>query len=376
VTPDHNGYRQEGVHVAQSFIHNGVRWSASRAYLRPARKRTNLTVLPKALVTRVLIENNTAIGVEVAGPEGPQRFTCEREVILCAGAVNTPKLLQLSGVGPADDLREVGVEVVVDVPGVGRNLQNHPGVDLQFGTRHEDSLTAQLNPFGRVKLAADWALRRKGLGTTNFFETGAFLRTRDDVDFPNMQYEFLPLTRELRNGKLVPVPGFQFWMDLSRPDSRGYVKLRTNKPEDAPLTVFNHYESRQDLKDMIDGVRLIRDRLVRQSAWQEVRPVELNPGHEVTSDRDIEAFIRKATGTSYHPSGTCRMGVDDDAVVDNEGKVNAVRGMRIADASIMPKVVTGNLNAPVMMMAEKIVDRILGRAPLAPSEAVYHREVR
>lgn len=376
VTPDHNGYRQEGLHVAQSFIHKGVRWSASRAYLRPAMKRPNLTVLPKTLVTRVLIENNTAVGVEVKGPDGPRRITCEREVILCAGAVNTPKLLLLSGVGPADELREVGVDVVVDVPGVGRNLQNHPGVDLQFGTRHEDSLTAQLNAVGRVKLAADWALRRKGLGTTNFFETGAFLRTRDDVEFPNMQYEFLPLTRQLRNGKLVPVPGFQFWMDLSRPESRGFVKLRTKNPADAPLTVFNHYESRQDLKDMIDGIRLVRQRLIRQPAWQKFRPVELSPGLDVTSDGDVEAFVRKVTGTSYHPSGTCRMGVDADAVVDSEGKVNAVRGMRIADASIMPKVITGNLNAPVMMMAEKLADRILGKTPLAPSAAAYHRATR
>ncbi|MFF8021735.1 choline dehydrogenase [Streptomyces sp. NPDC007896] len=376
VTPDHNGHRQEGLHIAQSFIHDGVRWSASRAYLRPALHRPNLTVLPKALVTRVLVENGTAVGIELAGPDGPRRVTCEREVILCAGAVNTPKLLMLSGIGPADDLREVGVDVAVNIPGVGRNLQNHPGVDLQYGTRHEDSLTAELGMLGRARLGAEWLLLRKGLGTTNFFETGAFLRTRDDADFPNMQYEFLPLTRQLRSGRLVPVPGFQFWMDLSRPKSRGYVKLCSKNPADAPLTVFNHYESPTDLKDMIDGVRLVRERLVRQPAWRKFAPVELNPGPEATSDRDIEAFVRRATGTSYHPSGTCRMGVDADAVVDGEGRVNAVPGLRIADASIMPRVITGNLNAPVMMMAEKIADRIRGRLPLAPSDALPYRATR
>ncbi|MDQ8708098.1 choline dehydrogenase [Streptomyces sp. LHD-70] len=376
VTPDHNGYKQEGFHVAQSFIHNGVRMSASRAYLRPALRRPNLRVLPKRLVTRVLVENGTAVGIEVAAQGSLRRIHCEREVVLCAGALNTPKLLMLSGVGPAGELRRHGIAVRANVPGVGQNLQNHPGIDLQYGTRYEDSLTSELHMLGRAKLGADWVLRRKGLGTTNFFEAGAFLRTRDDVDFPNMQYEFLPLTRKLVNGKLVPIPGFQFWMDLSRPESRGTVTLRSPNPADAPVAVFNHYESRQDMQDMIDGIRLMRDRVVRQPAIAQFNPQQLNPGPDMDSDRDIEAFVRKSTASSYHPSGSCRMGSDPDAVVDSEGRANAVAGLRIADASIMPKVITGNLNAPVMMMAEKIADRVRGRQPLAPSDAVYHRADR
>jgi choline dehydrogenase len=264
--------------------------------------------------------------------------------------------------------------VVADVGEVGRNLQNHPGVDLQFSTRYEDSLTAELNLFGRAKLGADWVLRRKGLGTTNFFETGAFLRTRTDVDFPNMQYEFLPLTRKLVNGKLIPIPGFQVWMDLSRPQSRGYVRLRSADPADAPSIVFNHMQSRQDMRDMIDGIRLTRT-LVSQSTLAKYRRDELTPGPNVTSDSEIEAFVRHVTGTSYHPSTTCRMGVDPDAVVDSDARVYAVRRLRIVDASIMPKTVTGNLNAPVMMMAEKISDRILGKTPLSPSRAVYYRSL-
>jgi choline dehydrogenase len=374
VTPDHNGYRQEGMHVAQSFIHNGLRWSASRAYLRPATKRPNLRVMARSLVTRVVFDSDAAIGIEVSDRGSSRTITCEREVILCAGAVNTPKLMMLSGVGPADELRRHGIGVVADVGAVGRNLQNHPGVDLQYATRYEDSLTAELNLFGRAKLGADWVLRRKGLGTTNFFEAGAFLRTRDDVEFPNMQYEFLPLTRKLVNGKLIPIPGFQVWMDLSRPESRGYVRLRSADPADPPSIVFNHMESRQDMKDMIDGIRLTRT-LIGQSVWDRYRRDELTPGPDVTSDSDIEAFVRQATGTSYHPSTTCRMGVDPGAVVDSDARVNAVRRLRIADASIMPKTVTGNLNAPVMMMAEKISDRIRGTA-LPPSKAPYYRAGR
>lgn len=372
VTPDHNGYRQEGMHVAQSFIHDGLRWSSSRAYLRPAAKRPNLRVLARARVTRVLFAGDAAVGIEVADRRGPRAITCEREVILCAGAVNTPRLLMLSGVGPADELRGHGIAVVADAAEVGRNLQNHPGVDLQFATGHEDSLTAELNLLGRAKLGADWVLHRKGLGTTNFFETGAFLRTRDDVAFPNMQYEFLPLTRKLVNGKLIPIPGFQVWMDLSRPQSRGRVRLRSANPADAPSIVFNHMESRQDIKDMIDGIRLTRT-LVGQPALDKYRREELAPGPEVTSDSAIEAFVRRATGTSYHPSSTCRMGVDPDAVVDGEGRVNGVHRLRIVDASIMPKTVTGNLNAPVMMMAEKISDHLRGNRPLPPSRAGYYR---
>jgi choline dehydrogenase len=372
VTPDHNGYRQEGMHVAQSFIHNGLRWSSSRAYLRPAVNRPNLEVLARSLVTRVLFADDAAIGIEVSDRRGRRSITCEREVILCAGAVNSPKLLMLSGVGPADDLRSHCVDVVADVGEVGRNLQNHPGVDLQFSTRDEDSLTSELNLFGRARLGAEWMLRRKGLGTTNFFEAGAFLRTRDDVDFPNMQYEFLPLTRKLVNGKLIPIPGFQVWMDLSRPESRGSVRLRSANPADAPSIVFNHMESRQDMQDMIDGVRLTR-MLVSQASLSKFRREELTPGPDATSDSDIEAFVRQATGTSYHPSGACRMGVDPHAVVDSEARVNGVQRLRVVDASIMPKVITGNLNAPVMMMAEKLADRVRGRTPLSPSRAGYYR---
>jgi choline dehydrogenase len=375
VTPDHNGYRQEGFHVAQSFIHNGVRWSAARAYLEPALQRPNLQLMKTALVTRVVVEHGAAVGIDVAAGGTTETVTCEREVVVCSGAINSPRLLLLSGIGDPDALRKLGIAVRADVREVGRNLQNHPGVDLQFATDDEHSLTSELGRFGRATMALEWALRRKGLGTSNFFETGAFLRTRDDVSFPNMQFEFLPLARRLERGKIVPIPGFQVWMDLSRPESRGAVTLKSADPAEHPSIVFNHLAVRQDVQDLIDGVRLTRS-LIDQHAWSPYRRGELTPGEDVASDVDIEAFLRQKTGTSYHAAGTCRMGADDDAVVNTDGRVIAVDCLRVVDASIMPKVVTANLNAPVMMLAEKLADRIRGVEPLPSSAAPFYRDDR
>ena len=309
VTPDHNAHRQEGLHIAQSFIDQGVRYSASKAYLRPAAHRRNLTVLTRRLVTGLVISNGNAEGITVSEKGGQRTIGCHREVILCAGAMQTPKLLMLSGIGPAQELRRHGITVVAADEGVGANLQNHPGVDIQFGTAHADSLTSQVGMMKRPMIGAEYVFKKQGLATTNFFETGAFLSTRDDVTHPNMQYEFLPLTRQLRRGKLVPVPGFQFWMDLARPLSRGSVTLNSADPAARPSVVFNHLQERQDLRDLVDGVKLAREALVRQPAWAKFKPVQLNPGPDCTSDADLEAFVRSAVGTSYHPSGTCRMGV-------------------------------------------------------------------
>ena len=372
VTPDHNGYRQEGLHVAQSFIHDGKRWSSARGYLHPAATRENLHVLKNAMVNRIVIENGAAAGIDVVENGVKRRVTCEREVILCAGAFNSPKLLMLSGVGDPDELRRHGIPLKAEAPQVGKNLENHPGVNLQYATNYEDSLVSELNLFGRAKLGAQWMLTKTGLGATNFFETGAFLRTRDDVPFPNMQFEFLPLTRYVKNGKLVAIPGFQFWMDLSRPESRGSVTLRSANPADAPSIVFNHLESGRDLRDLVDGVRLARE-LIRQPAWDKYRGQELSPGADAQSEADLEKFIRANLGSSYHPSGTCRMGSDDEAVVDSEGRLKAVRRMRVVDASIMPRIVTANLSAAIMMMAEKISDCILNRPALPPSNASYFK---
>ena len=305
ITPDHNGYQQEGMHTAQVFIDKGVRWSASRAYLRPAAHRSNLTVLIKAMVTRVFVRNGAADGIEVHERGTTRVIQCHREVILCAGAMGTPQLLMLSGVGPAEELNRHGIKITAEAPGVGQNLQNHHGVDVQFGTAFEDSLTSQLTVPKRALIGGEWMFLRKGLGASNFFEAGAFLRTRDDVDFPNMQYEFLPLTRRLINGKLVPVPGFQVWMDQSRPLSRGTVTLRSANPADHPVTIFNHLEARQDLQDLMDGIRLMRERILRQPVWEKYQAVELNPGSEVTSalrERLVEMTADLVVGDPTRPS--------------------------------------------------------------------------
>lgn len=371
VTPDHNGYRQEGLHVAQAFIHRGRRWTAARAYLRPAVGRSNLTLMKNALVTRVLLRAGAAYGLEVSDHGRRRVLRARREVIISSGAMNTPKLLLLSGIGDPDQLRPLGIDVTVASTEVGRNLQNHPGVDLQYAARDEDSLTSQLGPLGQAKLVAQWVLAKRGLGADNYFETGAFLRTRDDVTYPNMQYEFLPLTRKLVDGKLVPIPGFQFWFDLSRPQSRGAVTLRSADPYAPPSVVFDTYSRPQDLADMVDGVRLARE-LVHQAAWDGIRGEEITPGVDVTSDADVAEFVRRRTGTSYHPSGSVRMGADAAAVVDAQCRVNGAAGLRVVDASVMPRVTTGNLNAPTVMIAEKISDAIRGRPPLRPSAVPFH----
>lgn len=372
ITADHNAYRQEGLHVAQAFINLGMRWTSARGYLHPAMKRDNLTVMSNTAVRRIAIENGAAVGIELETGGGPQVVTCDREIILCAGAFNSPQLLMLSGVGDPDELRRHGIPLKAEARQVGKNLENHPGVNLQYTTKYEDSLVSQLNWFGQARLGAEWLLRKKGLGASNFFETGAFLKTRQDLDYPNMQFEFLPLTRQLKNGKLIAIPGFQFWMDLSRPESRGHVRLRSANHSDAPEIVFNHLESRQDIKDIIDGIRMARE-MIRQPVWDKYRGVELAPGPDCQTDSELEAFIRANMGTSFHPAGTCRMGVDPEAVVDPEARVNAVRRLRVVDASIMPKIVTANLSAAIMMMAEKLSDRILGKPPLPPSEASFYQ---
>ena len=310
--------------------------------------------MSKTHVTKILVENGAATGIEYADGSEPAASPASARSSSCAGAFNSPKLLMLSGIGPADELRQHGIDVVAEVNEVGRNLQNHPGVDVQWAADHEDSLTSELGPLGQVSLAANWALRRQGLGASNLFEAGAFLRTNDNVTSPNMQYEFLALTRKLANGKLVPIPGFQFWMDLSRPLSRGSGDAAVGRPGRSTVDRLQPPRRAPGPQGPVGGVRLIRE-IVGQPAWDRYRRDGAEPGPGVTSDADLESFVRRKLGTSYHGSGTCRMGADNEAVVDADGRVRAVSGLRVVDASIMPKIVTANLNAPVMMMAEKIV---------------------
>ena len=371
VTPDHNGAKQEGMHIAHVNIHRGERWSAARAYLTPALGRKNLTLMTHTMVNRVIITDGTARGVEVTHKGEPRTLTADCEVIVSAGAMNSPKLLMLSGVGPAEELARHDIPLVAEAPRVGKNVQNHPGVDVQFTTASRHSLTSQIGLLKRPFFGANWMLTRRGIGGSNLFEAGAFLRTRDNVDFPNMQYEFLPLSRKVVRGKVVAMPGFQVWMDLSRPESRGEITLTSADPSAPVKTVFNTYSKRQDLLDIIDGVKLLRERIASQKALQKFKPKELNPGRNLTKDADIEQWVREHTGTSYHASSSCSMGLsNDDSVVDGDGRVHAVKQLRVVDGSIMPLSVTANLHAGIIMLAEKIADSIRGRS-LPPTTIGY-----
>lgn len=358
---DHNSGDQEGMHIAQCTIGNGRRWNAAQAFLRPALGRPNLKLKSGVQVVRVLFDGMRACGVQLA--DGT-RLEAGKEVILAASNVGAAKLLLLSGVGPADDLRGLGIPVVLDQPNVGQNLENHPGVNLQYAARREDTLVSQLGLIGQARLGLEWLLFRRGLGASNFFEAGAFVKTHDGADYANLQLEFLPLARRVVNGKVTVFPGFQLWMDLSRPQSRGHIRLRSANPSDAPEIVFNHLKEREDQLDMIRSVRLARD-LFAQPAWDGIRGAEVNPTADIKTDDDILTWVKSAVGTSYHPSGATRMAVrPQDGVVDAECRVHGISGLRVVGPGVMPRITTGNLSAPTYMIAEKIADAIRRRKSL------------
>lgn len=366
ITPDHNGRKQEGMHVAQALIGDGVRSSASNAYLRPVLHRGNLQVQTEVHVTKLLMDGLRAIGVEVVHRGETKRYFCRREVILAAGAFGSPQILMQSGIGDPDQLRPLGIPVIHAMRHVGAHLENHPGVNLQFVTEKKHSLVSQLGPLGKARLGLEWMLLRQGLGTTNFFEVGAFLPTRQDVDYANVQIEILPMLRKIENGKLIPSAGCNFWVGLARPASRGHVRLKSADPFQAPEIVFNHMAEYEDMRELAEGVDLAH-RIVAQSPLASRIKAELSPGTHM-SRKQLEAWIAANIGTSYHPSGTCRMGHGDASVVDTAGRVHGTEGLRVVDASIMPKTVTGNICASVYMMAEKISDEIRGRRPLKAAQ--------
>ena len=368
---DHNAFRQEGVHVTQRNVGRGLRWSTSRGYLHELGVPANLDVVCNAAVHRIEFAGTRATGVEIASKGQTGSVTAEREVILCGGAIHSSHLLMLSGIGEAERLKKLGINLVVDLPGVGRHLRDHLSASVQYRETKNVSTAKNLNAVGRIMLGLNWLLFKRGLGATNFFEVGAFLRTRNDIHVPNVQVEFLPLLGEFMHGAVKLEDGFQYFFSLMRPTSVGSVELRSANPTDSPKFQFNYLTTEQDRRDAIDAVRQIRQ-IVTQPAWSEFRGAEVTPGTEVQTDEQILAFLRQTAGTNYHPCCSCRMGTDDQAVVDVDAKVRGIDNLRVVDASIMPEIVSGNLNAPVIMMAEKLSDTILGRPPLAPLSAPYY----
>ena len=371
-TEDVNGYRQEGFFLMERTTHRGVRNSAARAYLHPARKRPNLSLESGVLVGRIEFEGRRAIGVTCI--KGGTRFTvrADREVILCAGAYNSPQILLRSGVGDADELRALGLDVIADLPGVGENLRDHLDYFIQYECRLPVSLYPWVTGLGRLRVGLRWLLTHSGIGATNLIEAGAFFRSRPGIEYPNLQHHFLAVAMNADGTSPVKGHSFQVHLSQMRPTSAGYVKLRSADPREPPRIRFNHLMTENDRLEIREGVRLTRE-VVNQAAMDPYRGRELAPGNHVQSDNDLDAFARANAQTSHHPACTCRMGYDAMSVVDGETRVHGLEGLRVVDASIMPKMVSANLNGPTIMLAEKASDRIRGKPSLAPDHREFYR---
>ncbi|SIT58945.1 choline dehydrogenase, a flavoprotein [Mesorhizobium prunaredense] len=367
LTDDYNGAKQEGFGPMEQTIRGGRRWSAASAYLRPALRRKNVSVV-KGFARRVIIENQRATGVEIEVRRRIQVIKARREVIVAASSINSPKILMLSGIGPAEHLREYGIPVIADRPGVGRNLQDHMELYIQQESTQPITLNSVLNPFSKALIGAQWLFFKSGLGATNHFEAAAFVRSRAGVDYPDIQYHFIPAAVRYDGKAAAKAHGFQAHVGPMRSKSRGSVMLRSPDPRSKPVIRFNYMSHPEDWIEFRHCIRLTRE-IFGQSAFDPYRGKEISPGSHVQSDDDLDAFIRDHAESAYHPCGTCKMGRKDDpmSVVDPECRVIGVDGLRIADSSIFPRVTNGNLNAPSIMTGEKAADHVLGRTPLAPS---------
>ena len=345
-------------------IHNGNRWNTSRAYLWPIEDRANLDISLESLTSKILFEGARAVGVEYVRGGVVQRCYADAEVIVSGGAINSPQLLMLSGVGEGEHLQQHGIDVVADVPAVGENLQDHLDVAVQQTCSKPVSLYGLTSLPNKVSLGARWLLNGSGPGATGHSETGGFLRTNESVETPDVQLHFLPMV--MQRGSVLPQQhGYQLHVCQLRQFSRGTLKLRSADPTAHPIIDPNYLDSETDVRCMRDGVKIVRD-ILAQPAFDEFGATDLNPGPDERSDADVDAFIRQRSETCYHPCGTCKMGVDEHAVVDPQLKVRGVEGLRVVDASVMPVVISGNLNGPTIMMAEKAADMILGRPAFVP----------
>ncbi len=368
LTDDVNGARQEGFATFDRTIEDGRRVSAARAYLHPVRSRPNLDVECRRFVTRVVFEGTRAVGIEVAG----QGVIRAGEVILCGGAFNSPQLLQLSGIGNAAELEALGIPVVHDLPGVGENLQDHLEVYVQYASKQPVSLARAYKKRNRPAIGLRWLLFKEGPGASNHFEGGGFVRSNDDVAYPNLMLHFLPLAVRY-DGSAAKGHGYQLHVGPMYSDARGSVKIVSTDPRAHPALRFNYLSTDQDRREWIEAVDCART-ILRQPAFDEFNGGELSPGPAVQGDAEVLDWVGRDAETALHPSCTCRMGIDELSVVDPDTvRVHGVDGLRVVDASIMPYVTNGNIYAPVMMLAEKAADLILGNTPLPPSAASFHR---
>lgn len=371
---DMNGFQQEGFARMDMTVGEGRRCSAARGYLRPAMHRKNLAVRTHALVTRVMFEGRRAIGVSYRQADRERTVRARREVIVSAGPINSPQLLKLSGIGPATELQAHGITVIQDLPGVGENLQDHLEFYFQVACREPITLYRHMNPLGRALIGARWLLTHDGLGATNHFEVGGFIRSRPGVRYPDIQFHFLPMAVSYDGASLAKEHGFQAHVGPMRSRSKGWVRLASANPADKPRILFNYLSEPDDLLEMRACVRLTRE-VFAQQAFDRFRGREIQPGADVQSDDQIDAWVRQHVESAYHPSCSCKMGAAADpmAVVDPTTRVRGLEGLRVVDSSIMPAITTGNLNAPTIMLAEKAADHIRGKDLLPPSEAPYYR---
>jgi choline dehydrogenase len=373
LTQDMNGFQQEGFGPMDMTVGGGRRSSTANAYLRPAMRRRNLAVRTHSLATRLLFEGRRAVGVTYRRGNEEHTARARREVIVSAGPIQSPKLLKLSGVGPARELSQHGIRIVHDLPGVGENLQDHLEFYFQMACTQPVTLYSQMSPWHKALIGARWLLTKGGLGASNHFETGGFIRSRAGIRYPNIQYHFLPMAVSYDGSSLAREHGFQAHVGPMRSQSRGWVRLACADPNEKPRVFFNYLSQPEDWEEMRACVRLTRE-VFAQPAFAPYRGREIQPGAAVQSDAQIDEFIRGHVESAYHPSCSCKMGRADDslAVVDPQARVIGMEGLRVVDSSIMPSITTGNLNAPTIMLAEKLADAIRGRPPLAPEEAPFY----
>jgi choline dehydrogenase len=373
LTDDVNGYRQEGFAKFDRNIYRGRRLSAARAYLHPVMSRPNLKVETFATATKVVFEGKRATGVDYVRGGRLRRHARANDVILCGGAINSPQLLQLSGVGNADELKVLGIDAVQHLPGVGENAQDHLEVYIQYASKLPVSIAPGLRYRNRPKIGFDWLFFRKGLGATNHFEGGGFVRSNDDVDYPNLMFHFLPVAIRYDGTSPVEGHGYQVHVGPMYADTRGFVKIRSTDPTRHPAIQFNYLSTPTDRKEWVEAIRVARS-ILNQPAFEAFNGGEISPGPSVDTDEEILDWVARDAETALHPSCTAKMGTDDMSVVDPTSmKVHGLEGLRVVDASVFPFVTNGNIYAPVMMVAEKAADLILGHAPLPKAAVPYYR---
>lgn len=368
LTPDYNGYQQEGFGPMEMTVYKGFRWSAANAYLRPALRRRNVKLVTRAYVHRVILEGKRATGVEYEVGGEVVTAKARREVIIAASSINSPKILQLSGIGAPDVLKAAGLPVNHVLPGVGENLHDHLEIYFQMESKRPVTLYSSLNLYSKAMIGLEWLSFKTGLGTTNHFESCGFIRSKAGIEYPDIEYHFLPAAMRY-DGKLAfRGHGFQVHVGPMRSKSRGHVRARSSDPKAPPKILFNYMSHPDDWEEFRACIRLTRE-LFQQPVMQKYAGREIQPGSAVQSDAEIDAFIRQHCESAYHPCGSCKMGSSKDvtAVVDHECRVIGIEGLRVADSSIMPQVTNGNINAPTLMIGEKASDHILGRDPLPAS---------